>query len=125
MTLTTLLLVILASFIHASWNLLAKRAASVGPVFVFAYNVVACVAYAPWVLYIFANAALLGTGRALLSSFSAVQSTSVTASASNADTKLPTCRSSILLQGARGQCFRRSEQFFFWAKRLQASGSWG
>ena len=36
MTLASLFLVVLASFIHASWNLLAKRAAPAGPVFVFA-----------------------------------------------------------------------------------------
>ena len=47
MTLTSLFLVVLASFIHASWNLLAKRAASVGPVFVFAQHLIACIAYAP------------------------------------------------------------------------------
>lgn len=58
MTLASVLLVVLASFVHATWNLLAKRAASVGPVFVFAYNVVACVAYAPWVLYLLAHGAL-------------------------------------------------------------------
>ena len=52
MTLASLLLIILASMIHATWNLLAKKAASVGPVFVFAYNLVACVGYAPWVLYL-------------------------------------------------------------------------
>jgi len=52
MAFASLLLVVLASFIHASWNLLAKRAASVGPVFVFAYNLIACIAYAPWVLYL-------------------------------------------------------------------------
>lgn len=52
MTLASLFLVVLASFIHASWNLLAKRAASVGPVFIFAYNLIACIAYAPWVLYL-------------------------------------------------------------------------
>lgn len=51
MALVSLFLVVLASFIHATWNLLAKRAASVGPVFVFAYSLIACVAYAPWVLY--------------------------------------------------------------------------
>ncbi|MFD2175042.1 EamA family transporter [Rhodobacter lacus] len=50
MTLAALLLVVLASFIHASWNLLAKRAASVGPVFVFAYSLIACLLYAPWVV---------------------------------------------------------------------------
>lgn len=52
MALAPLLLVVLASFVHASWNLLAKRAASVGPIFVFAYNLIACVAYAPWVLHL-------------------------------------------------------------------------
>lgn len=61
MTLASLLLVILASFIHASWNLLAKRAASVGPVFVFAYNLVACAAYAPWVLYLLAEGTIAWT----------------------------------------------------------------
>ena len=38
MSLTSLFLVILASLIHATWNLLAKKAANVGAVFVFAYN---------------------------------------------------------------------------------------
>jgi drug/metabolite transporter (DMT)-like permease len=52
MAFASLLLVVLASFVHASWNLLAKKAASVGPVFVFAYNLIACFAYAPWVLYL-------------------------------------------------------------------------
>ena len=44
-----ILLVVLAAFVHATWNLLAKRASAVGPIFVFAYNVVACVAYLAWV----------------------------------------------------------------------------
>lgn len=72
MTLALLLLIILASVIHATWNLLAKRAALVGPVFVFAYNLVACVAYAPWVLYLLRRGAidwtLEGIGFVLLSS---------------------------------------------------------
>ena len=55
MTLGSVFLVVLASLIHASWNLLAKRAASVGAVFVFAYNLVACVAYAPWVIWLLAQ----------------------------------------------------------------------
>lgn len=55
MAFASLLLVVLASLIHASWNLLAKRAASVGPTFVFAYNLIACVAYAPWVFYLLAR----------------------------------------------------------------------
>lgn len=58
MTFTSLLLVVLASFIHASWNLLAKRAASVGPIFVCAYNAIACVAYAPWVIYLIVKGAV-------------------------------------------------------------------
>lgn len=52
MAFASLVLVVLASFVHAGWNLLAKRAASVGPTFVFAYNLFACIAYAPWVLYL-------------------------------------------------------------------------
>ncbi len=57
MTLASVFLVVLASLVHATWNLLAKRAAIVGPVFVFAYNLVACVAYAPWVFYLLARGA--------------------------------------------------------------------
>jgi drug/metabolite transporter (DMT)-like permease len=55
MSLSSLLLVVLAAFIHASWNLLAKRAAAAGPAFVFFYNMVACVAYLPWVAWLFAR----------------------------------------------------------------------
>lgn len=51
MTLASLSLVVLASFLHAGWNLLAKRAAHLGALFVFAYNLVAFVAYAPWVIW--------------------------------------------------------------------------
>lgn len=61
MTLASLFLVVLASVFHAGWNLLAKRAASVGPVFVFAYNLIACVAYAPWVLYLLAQGRIIWT----------------------------------------------------------------
>ncbi len=46
-----LALVVAAAFIHATWNLLAKRAADGGAAFVFAYTVVSCIAYAPWVAY--------------------------------------------------------------------------
>lgn len=59
MTLASVFLVVLASFVHATWNLLAKRAASVGPVFVFVYNIIACVAYAPWVIYLVAHGATI------------------------------------------------------------------
>jgi drug/metabolite transporter (DMT)-like permease len=52
MSLLPLTLVVLAAFIHATWNLLAKRAASAGPTFVFAYNTVACVVYLPWMIWL-------------------------------------------------------------------------
>lgn len=52
MSYAAILFVVLAAFVHATWNLLAKQASAVGPVFVFAYNVVACVAYLPWVAYL-------------------------------------------------------------------------
>ena len=52
MTLSALLLVILAAICHASWNLLAKRAAKVGPAFVFAYGLCSTILFAPWVIWI-------------------------------------------------------------------------
>ena len=55
MSLLPLFLVVIAAFIHAIWNLLAKRAAAAGAAFVFAYNVVACVAYFPWVVWLVMN----------------------------------------------------------------------
>lgn len=55
MTFASIFLVVLAAFVHAMWNLLSKRASSVGPIFVFAYNLIACVAYAPWVIYLIAQ----------------------------------------------------------------------
>ncbi|MFD1880280.1 EamA family transporter [Paracoccus pacificus] len=71
MTLASAFLVVLAAIIHATWNLLAKRAAPVGPVFVFAYNLIACAIYAPWVLYLLAHGGVawswIGAGFVLLS----------------------------------------------------------
>jgi hypothetical protein len=55
MSVVPLALVVIAALIHASWNLLAKRAASAGPAFVFAYNVGATVAYLPWVIWLLAT----------------------------------------------------------------------
>lgn len=57
MSVSALLLVVLAALIHATWNLIAKRAASVGPAFVFAYNLVSCVAYGPWVIWLLLHGA--------------------------------------------------------------------
>jgi drug/metabolite transporter (DMT)-like permease len=65
MTLASIALVLLAALIHATWNLLAKRAASVGPTFVLAYNLVACVAYAPWVAWLMARGAVHWSGAAV------------------------------------------------------------
>jgi drug/metabolite transporter (DMT)-like permease len=48
-------LVVVAALIHATWNLMAKRAAHVGVAFVFAYNLVSCVVYAPWVGWVLAH----------------------------------------------------------------------
>lgn len=50
MSFAPFVLVVSAAFIHAVWNLLSKRAAEAGPSFVFAYNLVSCLAYAPWVI---------------------------------------------------------------------------
>ncbi|GKT19037.1 DMT family transporter [Acidovorax sp. SUPP2522] len=52
MSMSSLLLVVLAALVHALWNLLAKRAADVGPPFVFAYTAVGAVLYLPWVCWI-------------------------------------------------------------------------
>ena len=52
MSLLSLTLVVLAAFIHATWNLLSKRAADAGPTFVFAYNMFACLVYLPWMIWL-------------------------------------------------------------------------
>jgi len=55
MSLVAFALVVTAALIHATWNLLAKRAASAGPAFVLASNIVACIAYLPWVVWLLAH----------------------------------------------------------------------
>ena len=45
MSASALALVVCAAFIHASWNLMAKRAAAAGPVFVLASSTIATLAY--------------------------------------------------------------------------------
>lgn len=52
MSYSSLVLVVLAAMAHATWNLLAKRAAMVGAPFVFAYGLCASVLYAPWVVWV-------------------------------------------------------------------------
>jgi drug/metabolite transporter (DMT)-like permease len=51
-------LVVLAALIHATWNLLAKRAASGGVAFVFTYSLAASVAYLPWMIWILVRGGL-------------------------------------------------------------------
>ena len=73
MTLTAFCLVVLAALAHASWNLLAKRSAKVGPLFVFAYNLVSVIAYGPWVITLLAQGkvswSMTGLSFMLLSGF--------------------------------------------------------
>lgn len=52
MSYTALFLIVLAAFIHASWNLLAKRAAHAGPAFVFYYSAISCLTYLPWAVWL-------------------------------------------------------------------------
>lgn len=61
MPLTSLGLVVLAALCHASWNLLAKRAASAGAVFVAAYTLVGALAYAPWMIWLLVHGRITWT----------------------------------------------------------------
>jgi drug/metabolite transporter (DMT)-like permease len=57
-SITAFTLVILAALVHATWNLLAKRASAAGPVFIFAYTIVSCTVYLPWVVWLIAHHAM-------------------------------------------------------------------
>ena len=59
-------LIVLAAFIHASWNLLAKRAAQAGPVFVFFSTGVACILYLPWLVWILLQGSIQWTSAGVL-----------------------------------------------------------
>lgn len=61
MTLLSFAMVVLAAFIHATWNLLAKRAAHAGAAFVCASTLVACVAYLPWVAWLLLHGSMAWT----------------------------------------------------------------
>src|SRR3546814_20006678 len=65
MSFLSLGLVVLAALIHATWNLLAKRAAHAGVAFVFAYNLVATIAYAPWVAWVLLTEGMACSGAAV------------------------------------------------------------
>lgn len=66
MPVASLLLVVAAAIIHATWNLLAKRAAHAGAAFVAAYNLVAFVAYAPWAIWTMLHGGMRWSGPILL-----------------------------------------------------------
>lgn len=66
MSFSALSLVVLASFIHATWNLLSKRAAAAGAAFVFAYTLVCCVAYAPVVVWLIMQKTMVWNWPALI-----------------------------------------------------------
>ena len=61
MSYTALTLIVLAALVHATWNLLAKRAAHAGPIFVFAYTVISAVVYLPWVAWLIIEGAMSWT----------------------------------------------------------------
>lgn len=52
MTFDTFVLVVTAAVLHASWNLISKKAAGAGGHFVFSYRLLSAILYAPWVAYI-------------------------------------------------------------------------
>lgn len=58
MTTESLLLILLAAALHATWNLLSKRASSAGSAFVFAFRCFSVLIYAPWMLYALAGGAM-------------------------------------------------------------------
>lgn len=58
MSYTALTLIVLAAFIHATWNLLAKRAAQAGPTFVFVYTTISAIAYLPWMVWLIIDGAV-------------------------------------------------------------------
>ncbi|MBB5708725.1 DMT family transporter [Sphingopyxis panaciterrulae] len=65
MSFLSLGLVVLAALIHATWNLLAKRAAHAGVAFVFANNLIAMIAYAPWVAWVLPTEDMVWSGAAV------------------------------------------------------------
>ncbi|HEU0230275.1 MAG TPA: DMT family transporter [Burkholderiaceae bacterium] len=52
MPLDLFLLVCLAAVLHATWNLVSKRASSAGASFVLAYRLFSTLLFAPWVIYV-------------------------------------------------------------------------
>lgn len=65
MPLSSVLLVLLAAVTHASWNLLAKRAAHAGTAFLFWSGAFACLFYAPWAGWLIAAGGIEWNGAML------------------------------------------------------------
>lgn len=59
MSLLALLLVILAAFLHASWNLASKQASEAGNSFIFVFRLCSVILYLPWVAYILISESML------------------------------------------------------------------
>jgi len=59
-------MVVLAAMAHATWNLLAKRAAMAGSAFVFAYGLCSTALYAPWVIWVLMDEGIVWTLPVLL-----------------------------------------------------------
>jgi len=66
MTVGSVLLVLLAAVTHASWNLLAKRAAHAGAAFLFWSGVFAVLFYAPWAGWLIATGGITWNAAMLL-----------------------------------------------------------
>lgn len=47
-----LTLIVVAALLHASWNLVSKRAADAGTAFVFAYRLASVIIYLPWIIVV-------------------------------------------------------------------------
>ena len=65
MAFSSVLLVLLAAVTHASWNLLAKRAAHAGAAFLFWSGAFACLLYAPWAGWLIAAGGIEWNGAML------------------------------------------------------------
>ena len=122
----SLSLVVLAAFIHATWNLLSKRAADAGPTFVFAYNLFACLVYLPWMIWllVYGDLQLEPAGRRLPRA-QRRPFTSPTACACSAAIRSPTSRWSIRSRAAPDRCCPRSAHSSCCARRRRAQGILG
>ena len=59
MTLLALSLVIIAAFLHASWNLASKQASDAGTSFIFVFRLCSVIIYLPWVIYILVSQSMV------------------------------------------------------------------